>query len=78
VSKYAMKRRILQVTLANLASYAPRPIEWYVRKMAPINTLIIFPISRVEPSLKSEGEKGLHRMMLLADVMVVAGLAWIS
>jgi hypothetical protein len=46
--------------------------------MAPINTLIIFPISRVDPSLKSEGEKGLRRMRLLADVMVVAGLAWIS
>jgi hypothetical protein len=60
--------------LANFASYASRPIEWYVRKMAPTSTLIISPISRVDPSLKADGEKGLRRMRLLADVMVVAGL----
>jgi hypothetical protein len=46
------------VQARKLASYAPRRIEWYVRKMAPISTLIISPISRVDPSLKADGEKG--------------------
>jgi hypothetical protein len=31
-------------------------------------------ISMVDPSLKTDGEKGAHSMRLLADVMVVAGL----
>jgi len=45
------------VQARNLASYAPRRIEWYVRKMAPTSTLIISPISWVDPSLKTDGEK---------------------
>ena len=33
----------LQVKARKLASYAPRRIEWYIRKMAPTSTLIIPP-----------------------------------
>jgi hypothetical protein len=44
--------------LANVASYVPRRLEWYVRKMAHSGTHIIPPISRVGPLLKTDGEKG--------------------
>ena len=39
----ARSEELLQVTACKLASYAPRRIEWYIRKMAPTSTLIIPP-----------------------------------